>query len=144
MSEINHDFTEEELPVIAADILQNCPHARIFAFYGKMGVGKTTLIKAICRCLNVTDIVGSPTFAIVNQYLTHNRDTLFHFDFYRINKQEEAFDLGYEDYFFSGNYCFLEWPEKIEPLLPENTTRIYLEEKNGMRNIRYMIHNEQQ
>jgi tRNA threonylcarbamoyladenosine biosynthesis protein TsaE len=143
MIEINQDFTEDQLPVIAADVLQNNPSTRIFAFYGKMGVGKTTLIKAVCDQLHATDIVGSPTFAIVNQYSTHNNDTLFHFDFYRINKREEAFDLGYEDYFFSGNYCFVEWPEKIESLLPEDTTRVYLADNNGIRNIRYQVKKEQ-
>jgi tRNA threonylcarbamoyladenosine biosynthesis protein TsaE len=141
MSQINQDFTEDQLPFIAADILRNNPNARILAFYGRMGVGKTTLIKAICNQLDVSDIVGSPTFSIVNQYYTTNNETLYHFDFYRINKQEEVFDLGYEDYFFSGKYCFLEWPEKIESLLPDETTRIYLEDNDGLRNIRYQINN---
>jgi tRNA threonylcarbamoyladenosine biosynthesis protein TsaE len=143
MFEIDQDFTEDRLQDIAADILKKNPGSTIFAFYGKMGVGKTTLIKEICRQLHVSDIVGSPTFAIVNQYMTDQNQILYHFDFYRIKKQEEAFDLGYEDYFFSGNYCFLEWPEKIESLLPEGTTRIYLEDKNGIRNIRYQLNKEQ-
>jgi tRNA threonylcarbamoyladenosine biosynthesis protein TsaE len=137
MIEINQDFTENQLPQIAKDIISNNPSSRIFALHGKMGVGKTTLIKAICTELGVADIVGSPTFAIVNQYITQNKATLYHFDFYRLNKLEEAYDLGYEDYFFSGNYCFIEWPEKIEPLLPQGCTKIYLEEKEGERNIKY-------
>jgi tRNA threonylcarbamoyladenosine biosynthesis protein TsaE len=89
-----------------------------------MGAGKTTFIKAICHELGVTDIVQSPTFSIINEYKTTTGESLFHFDFYRIKKLEEVFDIGYEDYIYSGSYCFLEWPELIEPLLPEDTVRI--------------------
>ncbi len=135
--EVRKDFTQEQLGSIAEMIVRDNPRARILAFYGKMGVGKTTLIKALCEYFKVTDIVGSPTFSIVNQYLSENSNTLFHFDFYRLKKLEEAYDIGYEDYFYSGNYCFIEWPEKIESLLPENCLRIYLEEQDGLRNIRY-------
>lgn len=133
MNKIFNGFSEENLPRVAQQLLKEHPRARVIAFYGAMGVGKTTLVKEICRQLDVTDIVGSPTFSIINQYLTQSGDSLFHFDFYRLNKLEEAFDIGYEDYFFSGNYCFIEWPEKIESLLPENCLRIQLLEQDGLR-----------
>ncbi len=142
MHTVNENFTEDKLPQMAARIINDNPNSRIMAFYGKMGIGKTTLIKAICHHLEVTDIVGSPTFSIVNQYLTQNNNTLYHFDFYRLKKQDEAFDLGYEDYFFSGNYCFIEWPEKIEALLPDDCMKVYLDEKDGLRNISYKIQRE--
>lgn len=91
---------------------------RLFFFYGDMGAGKTTFIRAICKELGVTESVNSPTFAIVNEYTDREGKPIYHFDFYRIEKEEEAFDFGYEDYFFSGNLCFVEWPEKIENLIP--------------------------
>ena len=99
---------------------------RIIAFYGKMGAGKTTFIKAICEELGTDDVVTSPTFAIVNEYQTANPHypTVFHFDFYRIHKLEEVYDMGYEDYFYSGNLCLIEWPELIEDLLPDDTLRV--------------------
>ena len=137
MSEVKERFNEPQLPEVAKKILTLNPHKRIFAFYGKMGVGKTTLIKALCKHLKVTDIVGSPTFSIINQYLTSQNTNVYHFDFYRMKKTEEVYDIGYEDYFFSGNYCFLEWPEKIEELLPADCLKVYLEEKDGLRHICY-------
>ena len=106
------------------------------AFYGSMGAGKTTFIKAICDVLGVTDTVNSPTFAIVNEYLAANGESVYHFDFYRIKKIEEAYDFGYEDYFYSGNLCLIEWPELIEELLPEETVRVKIEETtNGAREL---------
>ncbi len=143
MQQSGEYFTESQLPQVAKKVLKFSPNSRILAFYGKMGVGKTTLIKAVCHHLNVIDTVGSPTFSIVNQYITRDKDILYHFDFYRIKKQEEAFDIGYEDYFFSGNYCFLEWPEKIEELLPKDCVRIYLNEKDGLRNIKIEVGSNQ-
>lgn len=113
-----------ELPQIARDLLASFPASRVFAFYGKMGAGKTTLIKELCRQLDATDIVQSPSFTIINEYKTNNGDSLFHFDFYRIKKLEEVMDIGYEEYFYSGNYCFIEWPEKIEQLLPGNVVKV--------------------
>ncbi|MDO5342456.1 MAG: tRNA (adenosine(37)-N6)-threonylcarbamoyltransferase complex ATPase subunit type 1 TsaE [Bacteroidia bacterium] len=95
----------------------------IIAFYGPMGAGKTTLIKNLCHRVGVTDEVNSPTFALVNEYLTEN-DSIFHFDFYRIKKLEEVFDIGYEDYFYSGHLCLLEWPELIDPLMPEHFIKV--------------------
>ncbi|MDD4921324.1 MAG: tRNA (adenosine(37)-N6)-threonylcarbamoyltransferase complex ATPase subunit type 1 TsaE [Bacteroidales bacterium] len=108
----------------------------IFAFYGAMGAGKTSFIKAICEELGVKDVINSPTFAIVNEYSTPDGGSIYHFDFYRINKTEEAFDLGYEEYFYSGQYCFIEWPEMIESLLPENCLAVHIEEMpDGKRSI---------
>ena len=102
----------------------------VFAFYGQMGAGKTTFIKAVCEELGVTDVINSPTFAIINEYRSENAgELIYHFDFYRINKVEEAFDFGYEDYFFSGALCFIEWPELIEELLPSDVVKVYIEEQ---------------
>ena len=105
----------------------------VFAFYGKMGAGKTTFIKA------VTDVINSPTFAIVNEYRSdENGELIYHFDFYRIKKLEEVYDMGYEDYFYSGALCFIEWPELIEELLPGNAVNVYIEEKeDGTRTVRF-------
>ncbi len=118
----------DNLDKVAIKLLNTYPDKRIFAFYGKMGSGKTTFIKSLCKISGVTDIVNSPTFSIINEYKTDGGDSIFHFDFYRIKKQEEVLDIGYEDYFFSGSYCFIEWPGKVENLLPENTVRIIIEE----------------
>ena len=98
--------------------------ADVIAFYGSMGAGKTTLIKNLCHRMGVTDEVNSPTFAIVNEYVTEEGESVYHFDFYRIKKLEEAYDIGYENYFYSGNLCLIEWPEMIEPLLPEEYIRV--------------------
>ena len=98
--------------------------ADVIAFYGSMGAGKTSLIKNLCHRMGVTDEVNSPTFAIVNEYVTEEGESVYHFDFYRIKKLEEAYDIGYENYFYSGNLCLIEWPEMIEPLLPEKYIRV--------------------
>lgn len=109
---------------------------KVFAMFGPMGVGKTTFIKAVCEVLGVQDTITSPTFAIVNEYRTDSGEQIFHFDFYRIRKVEEAYDMGYEDYIYSGAVCFLEWPELIEELLPEDAVRVTLtEEEDGTRTI---------
>ena len=109
----------------------------VFAFYGKMGAGKTTFIKAVCEELGVTDVINSPTFAIVNEYRSdENGELIYHFDFYRIKKLEEVYDMGYEDYFYSGALCFIEWPELIEELLPGNTVKVTIEEvENSERKV---------
>ncbi|MBA4408204.1 MAG: tRNA (adenosine(37)-N6)-threonylcarbamoyltransferase complex ATPase subunit type 1 TsaE [Odoribacter sp.] len=119
----------------SAKLLLNAfPEDRVFAFYGAMGAGKTTFIKALCRELGSTDYVTSPSFALINEYSTTNESIIYHFDFYRIKKIEEAFDLGYEDYIYSGNYCFIEWPEMIEPLLPEGIVEVRIREaEKGVR-----------
>ena len=99
----------------------------VFAFYGKMGAGKTTFIKAICEALGVEDVVTSPTFAIVNEYADANGEPVYHFDFYRIKNLKEAYDIGCEEYFYSGYPCFIEWPELVEELLPEDAISVRIE-----------------
>lgn len=110
----------------------------VFAFYGKMGAGKTTFIKAVCEELGVTDVITSPTFSIVNEYRSERSgELIYHFDFYRIKKLEEVYDMGYEDYFYSGALCFIEWPELVEELLPDDAVRVEVtEEADGSRTIR--------
>lgn len=118
--------SESNLPEIAGALLNQYPTSRIFAFFGQMGAGKTTFIKSLCRALDVKENVSSPTFSLINEYHTSDGSRVFHFDFYRIKKIEEAFDMGYEDYFFSGEYCLIEWPELIEPLLPSGTIKVQI------------------
>jgi tRNA threonylcarbamoyladenosine biosynthesis protein TsaE len=108
-----------DLHPAASEIINFSANSRIFLFYGEMGAGKTTLIKALCEYLGTTDPVTSPTFSIVNEYIG-TKNKIYHFDFYRLKNQTEALDMGYEEYFYSGAYCFIEWPEKIPDLLPEN------------------------
>ncbi len=123
-----------ELQKTAQILLEKFPEDRIFAFYGLMGAGKTTFIKALCQELGSTDYVTSPTFALINEYRIPDKSVIYHFDFYRIKKLEEAFDLGYEDYIYSGNYCFIEWPELIESLLPNGIVEVRIEvDNNGVR-----------
>jgi len=133
--EINNIEQIDSIAMLFVNICKtNYPNSNCFAFYGTMGVGKTTFIKAICKQLGVNDNVSSPTFAIVNQYLTNKNETIYHFDFYRINKIDEVYDFGYEEYFYSKNLCFIEWPELIENLLPENYIKIKIDiSKNGTR-----------
>ena len=119
-----NNCTLAEIPDIARKIIAAYPDERVFAFYGDLGAGKTTLIKALCSVLGTTDEVTSPSFAIVNEYEAGGIDLIYHFDFYRIKKLEEVLDIGYEEYLFSGYYCFLEWADKIEELLPE--TCVYI------------------
>lgn len=114
-----------DLPNIAQQIISHAGDARIFLFYGDMGAGKTTLIKALCGELGSTDVITSPTFSIVNEYAGPNK--IYHFDFYRLKNQSEALDIGCEEYFYSGSYCFIEWPDKIPDLLPDNYVRINIE-----------------
>jgi tRNA threonylcarbamoyladenosine biosynthesis protein TsaE len=131
-------FKPSELKEVSSRLIAAYPELRIFAFFGEMGVGKTTFIKAICKVLGCTDVVSSPTFSIINEYATRKGGCVYHFDFYRIKKPEEIYDLGYEDYFFSGNYCLIEWPEKLGNLLPEDTCRVLMEDQQGMRSIRVL------
>lgn len=109
----------------------------VFALYGKMGAGKTTFIKALCQELGVEDVVTSPTFAVINEYRSDIAgELIYHFDFYRIKKLEEVYDMGYEDYFYSGALCFIEWPELVEELLPGNTIKVTIEElEDGSRKL---------
>ncbi len=120
------------------DELSNLQNVTCVAFYGEMGAGKTTFIQAICTEMGVIDVVNSPTFSIVNEYVTDTNRVIYHFDFYRINKESEVYDLGYEDYFYSGNLCFVEWPEKIEKLLPENYIKLSISvQTDGSRIIEF-------
>ncbi len=118
--------TIDQIKEAAIKFLDLNRNNRIFAFYGEMGTGKTTFIISLCEQLQVNDVVTSPTFALINEYNSAKGFRVFHFDFYRINKIEEVYDLGYDDYFNSGNYCLIEWPEKIEDLLPEEAVKVQI------------------
>ncbi len=113
-----------ELPRAANELLEAFKEKKIFAFYGQMGAGKTTFIKSLCEELGVSETVSSPTFSIVNEYLSSSGLKIFHFDFYRIKSENEAYDMGYEDYFYSDAYCFIEWPEKIQDILPADSIKV--------------------
>ena len=127
---------------MAQRLLQAFPDERFYAFFGSMGVGKTTLIKEICAQLGVVQNVCSPTFAIINEYADREGKPIYHFDFYRLKNLDEAYDIGYEEYFYSGCYCFTEWTEKIEPLLPDHYLRIEITEANGVRTLQAQIINQ--
>lgn len=114
----------DAIDIAAEKLLQACPKARVFAFRAPMGAGKTTFIKAICRKLGVTTAVSSPTFTLINEYPTDSQQSLYHFDFYRLKSASEAFDTGAGEILFSGSYCFVEWPELAEAILPEDTIRL--------------------
>ena len=120
-------FKEENIKKAAQQFVAAMGENTVFAFYGKMGAGKTTFIKAVCEQMGVEDTVTSPTFAIVNEYETANGRPIYHFDFYRIKKVSEAYDMGCEEYFYSGHPCFIEWPELIEEVLPEETVNVTIE-----------------
>ncbi|MDC0249660.1 tRNA (adenosine(37)-N6)-threonylcarbamoyltransferase complex ATPase subunit type 1 TsaE [Flavobacteriales bacterium] len=122
----------EQMNTVASQIITHTSPHRKFVLFGEMGVGKTTLIKALSLQLGVSDVVSSPTFSIVNEYHTDNKNTIYHFDFYRVEDEKEAFDIGYEEYFFSNAYCFIEWPEKIPNLIQEEmvTIKMFL---NGIK-----------
>lgn len=135
--------TISELRKVAYTILMDMSGQRIFAFNGNMGAGKTTLIKAFCEELGVEEVVTSPTFSLVNEYSDGNNQPVYHFDFYRIKKIDEVFDIGYEEYFYSDNLCFIEWPELVLELLPDSYVYISIkEEDSGKRIISYSIQNE--
>ena len=132
----------------AREFIKNIGEHKVFAFYGKMGAGKTTFVKAICEELGVEDVITSPTFAIVNEYTISSwpsaisqqptANSIFHFDFYRIKKLEEVYDMGYEDYFYSGALCFIEWPELIEDLLPEDAVKVVIDvNENDERTVKF-------
>lgn len=126
----------ENIDQAATEFVKSMGDNTVFAFRGEMGAGKTTFIKAICEKLGVSDTINSPTFAIVNEYRSDSGELIYHFDFYRINKVEEAFDFGYEDYFYSGSLCFIEWPELIENLLPADTVNVSIKVlEDGSRSV---------
>ena len=132
---MNKNFLLSEAPIIAKKIIKNST-SKIILFHGDMGVGKTTLIKEICKTLGTEDLISSPTFSIVNEYITSNDETIFHFDFYRIDNEEEAYNIGVEDYFDSNHWCLIEWPSVVENLLPLENVNVYLTVlEDGQRNI---------
>ena len=127
----------EHINEAAQQFIENIGEHTVFAFYGKMGAGKTTFIKAICEALGVDDVITSPTFAIVNEY-TAEDGPVYHFDFYRIKKLEEVYDMGFEDYFYSGALCLIEWPELIEEVLPEDAVKVSItENSDGSRTVNF-------
>ncbi len=143
MTQININ-TLSDLPSISKQLIQAFGDkparpggVKIIAFSGEMGAGKTTLIKAICEELGVKQTISSPTFSIVNEYLSSAGKKIYHFDFYRINKISEAYDMGYEEYFYSDAYCFIEWPEKIAELLPEDVLKVNISVKDGVRVVEF-------
>lgn len=138
---MNKNYSLNELVEIAKYIIKNASNKTLL-FYGDMGVGKTTLIKELCKELKVKDLVHSPTFSLVNEYQTKNNDFIYHFDFYRIEQEEEAYDIGIEEYFNNHHWCFIEWPENVKNLLPLDATIIKIRLlDNGYRNIQLKTDN---
>ncbi len=132
---MNKNYSFLDLNQIAKEIIRNSKY-KILLFHGDMGVGKTTLIKEICKILGTEDLINSPTFSIVNEYITNTNEIIYHFDFYRIKNEEEALNLGIEDYFYSNAWCLIEWPSVIQNLVPLKNSTIYITElNNGQRNI---------
>jgi tRNA threonylcarbamoyladenosine biosynthesis protein TsaE len=123
---MNIVFSLDQLREVAQKIIDQNP-SKVILFHGEMGVGKTTLIKQLCKCLGVTDATSSPTFSLVNEYQTKDNQLVYHFDFYRLNHEIEALDMGVDDYLYSGNWCFIEWAEKIPNLIPESHSVITIE-----------------
>jgi len=137
---MNRNYTIENINQVAKEIVKATTNKKLL-FYGEMGVGKTTLIKELCKELGIVDVVHSPTFSLVNEYLTKNSEVVYHFDFYRIENEIEAYDMGIEDYFYNDVWSFVEWPENIVNLLPIDATKIYIKiAENGERNIQLKNH----
>lgn len=128
----------DDIHTSAREFVQAMGDNTVFAFYGSMGAGKTTFIKAVCEVLGVEDVINSPTFAIVNEYRSESDELIYHFDFYRIKKLEEVYDMGYEDYFYCGALCFIEWPELVEELLPLDAVKVSItEQSDGTRLVKF-------
>jgi tRNA threonylcarbamoyladenosine biosynthesis protein TsaE len=127
---------EDELEPLALQILENFKKQRVFTFSGNLGVGKTAFIKYLCKVLGVKEAVSSPTFALINEYVGANNLKVYHFDMYRIKNVQEAYDIGCEEYFYSGNYCFIEWPEMAQELMPDDAVNVKMEIKDGKREIK--------
>jgi len=127
MASIIHIADKDYLEEAASRVLETCKNAKVFAFYGEMGAGKTTLIKALSRQLGSDDSLSSPTFSIVNEYRDADGNPIYHMDLYRLKNLEEAEEIGVEEYLHSGHYCFIEWPELIEPILPDDAVHLLLE-----------------
>ena len=131
-------YNLKEISVTAQDFIRLTEGASVIAFYGSMGAGKTTFIRALCEAKGVNEAVTSPTFAIVNEYQSAALEPIYHFDFYRIRRLSEAYDMGFEDYLYSGHLCLIEWPELVEELLPENTIRVHIDvNDDGTRTVRW-------
>ena len=124
---------EDELEPLALQILENFKNHRVFTFSGNLGVGKTAFIKYLCKVVGVKEAVSSPTFALINEYVGANNLKVYHFDMYRIKNVQEAYDIGSEEYFYSGNYCFIEWPEMAKEIIPNDAVNIKMEMKDGKR-----------
>lgn len=132
---MNKDYSLAQISTIASEIIQIVPN-KVLLFYGAMGSGKTTLIKEIAKQLGVLEVASSPTFSLVNEYISNKGETIYHFDFYRIDNEEEAYDIGVEEYLYSDAWCFIEWPNKVENLLPLESVAIHISIlSNGLRNI---------
>jgi tRNA threonylcarbamoyladenosine biosynthesis protein TsaE len=127
--------TIDVLHEVAQDIITALGNRKVILFYGEMGSGKTTLIKEICRQLGVTDVMSSPTYGLVNEYHTSDHKIIYHFDLYRVKNLEECLDMGMEEYLYSGNYCFVEWPDMAISLYPENTAKVFIEGDGNLRSI---------
>lgn len=134
-------YTEKDLSQIAKLVIEHSQH-KVLLFYGEMGVGKTTLIKEIVKFMGSVDTVSSPTFSLVNEYVTNSGEKIYHFDFYRINKETEAMDMGVEEYFYSDNWCFVEWPNKIENLLPLKSVAITITNNQQNERTIELVNNE--
>jgi len=134
-------YSVDELENVAKALIEDMEKANVFAFFGSMGAGKTTFIKAICAAHGVENVVNSPTFAIVNEYENPEKDPIFHFDFYRLNSMQEAIHIGFQEYIESGSLCLIEWPEKIKNLLPEKCVYVYIkaEDNTGLRTIYWEV-----
>lgn len=136
-----HEVRQDDLSEVADAFLQKAGHCSVWLFYGEMGSGKTTFIKSICGRIGVKDRMSSPTFSIVNEYQAQGERKIYHFDFYRIKNEEEAYDIGSEEYFYSGDLCFIEWPEKIPSLIPAEHAEISIAVENqNQRTIALSVH----
>ena len=133
MEKVFKNVSLEELEAVAKELSLKLNETKVVLFYGHMGAGKTTFINVLCKVLGIMGNTSSPTFSIVNEYITNFDEVIYHFDFYRLKTEEEAYDLGYEDYLYSGNICLVEWPEKIASLLPENKIEFHI---NGLGEFR--------
>lgn len=127
----------EDMAIVAKKLLDEYANERIFTFHGDLGAGKTTMIKHLCQQLKVVDVASSPTFAIINEYLRENKSPVYHFDFYRLDDESEAINIGALEYFDSGEYCFIEWPEKVNGLIPESHVRVSIEVDRDKRIVRF-------
>ena len=140
-STVYHEVSKSELPIVAREFLARAEHCPVWLFYGDMGSGKTTFIKSLCGVLGVTDSPASPTFSIINEYKTDDNKFIYHFDFYRIKNEAEAYDIGSEEYFYSGNLCLVEWPERILSLIPTERAEVSITVENqNHRTIALSVH----